>query len=246
MRYALLADIHANLAAFQAVLDDIKSRGEINQIWCLGDVVGYGPDPVQCIRLLRQQPHVCVAGNHDWAATGLLDISDFNPRAAEAVRWTSQRLGKEETNFLRTLPVRLEVESFTLVHGSPRHPVWEYLVTHEAAMENLPHFQTKHCLVGHSHQPLAIQCDERDCHPARFSEDDVLDLSQTGEHRLYINPGGVGQPRDGDPRASYAIFDTQDRTVRLYRVEYDVRATQEKMLEMGLPDTLASRLKYGY
>jgi predicted phosphodiesterase len=246
MRYALLADIHSNLAAFEAVLADIKSKGAIAAIWCLGDIVGYGPDPVECIQLLRQQPHVCIAGNHDWAAIGRLDTSDFNPTAADAVQWTGQQLGREEIDYLQSLPLSLQQDNFTLVHGSPREPIWEYLVSVEAARDNLAYFQTSHCLVGHSHLPFVFECAQGDCRLGRLPKDSPLDLSKMGECRLIINPGGVGQPRDGDPRASYATYDSQAETIHHYRVEYDIQATQRKMLRYRLPESLALRLSYGW
>ena len=245
MLYALLADIHSNLAAFEAVLADIKAKGEMTAIWCLGDIVGYGPDPVECIQLLRQQPNACISGNHDRAAIGRLDTSDFNPAAGAAVRWTEQQLGKEEIEYLGSLPLSLQKDNFTLVHGSPREPVWEYLVSSKDARDNLPHFQTSHCFVGHSHVPFVFECTQGDCHLRKMSEDSSLDLSEMGECRLIINPGGVGQPRDGDPRASYIIYDSQAETICHYRVEYDIQATQRKMLRYRLPESLSRRLSYG-
>lgn len=246
MRYAILADIHSNLAAFEAVLADIKAKGELTAIWCLGDIVGYGPDPVECIHLLHQQPNVCIAGNHDWAAIGRLDTSEFNPAAAAAVRWTEQQLGVEQIEYLLSLQLGLQKDDFTLVHGSPREPIWEYLISSQDAKDNLPHFQTSYCLVGHSHIPFVFECVEGDCHIRKMSGDSPLDLSEMGECRLIINPGSVGQPRDGNPRASYAIYDSQAETVFHYRVEYDIQATQSKMLRYGLPESLARRLSYGW
>jgi len=142
MRYALIADIHANLTAFTAVLDDIKLKGGVEEIWCLGDVVGYGPDPHQCIELLRQYNHVCVAGNHDWAAIGKLDTSNFNPDAAIACRWTAQQLTPEDVKYLESLPLVIQKGDFTLVHGSPREPIWEYLMSTSSAKENFAYFQS--------------------------------------------------------------------------------------------------------
>jgi predicted phosphodiesterase len=203
MRYAIMADIHANLAAFTAVLDDIKRRGGAEEVWCLGDVVGYGPDPHQCIELLRQHKHICVAGNHDWAAIGKADTSDFNPDAAAACRWTSQQLSAEDVKYLDSLPLVIDKDDFTLVHGSPRDPVWEYLLSISSAGENFSYFQSQFCLVGHSHVPLVFEYNEAGaCSFAEFPTDAVLMLA---DNRLIINPGGVGQPRDGNPEASYAI-----------------------------------------
>ena len=243
MRYAIIADIHANLPAFAAVLEDIERRGGMAEVWCLGDVVGYGPDPHQCIELLRQYPYICVAGNHDWAAVGKLSLSEFNPDAAVACRWTAEQLSAEDVDFLGSLPPVIEKDDFTLVHGSPREPIWEYLLSISSARENFAHFRSQFCLVGHSHVPLVFSLSETDtCSSSQFLTNIGLAL---GKSRLIINPGGVGQPRDSDPRASYAIYDSTARLVRLYRVPYDVGATQARMVECNLPMRLVARLSYG-
>ncbi len=243
MRYAIIADIHANLAAFNAVLDDIEQRGGVEEIWCLGDVVGYGPDPQQCISLLRQRNHVCVAGNHDWASTGKVDTSEFNADAAAACQWTGQQLSPEDKEYLSDLSLTIEKGDFTLVHGSPREPIWEYILSTATAEENFAHFKTPYCLVGHSHHPAVFIYNETDDRlSSHFLFDSPLVL---GESRMIINPGGVGQPRDGDPRASYAIYDSESREVWLYRIPYDIRSTQDRMVERGLPTRLVTRLSYG-
>ncbi len=243
MRYAIIADIHANLTAFRAVLDDIERRGGVEEVWCLGDVVGYGPDPHQCIKLLRQYKHTCIAGNHDWAAIGKVDTSEFNPDAAAACRWTAQQLTMEDIEYLESLPLVIEKGDFTLVHGSPREPVWEYLLSVSRARENFAYFQSQFCLVGHSHVPLVFKYDETGaCFFNQFSTNVGLVL---GKSRLIINPGGVGQPRDGDPRASYAIYDSDTRMIRLYRIPYDISATQVRMVKHNLPMRLVARLSQG-
>jgi len=243
MRYAIIADIHANLTAFQAVLEDIKHRGGVEEVWCLGDVVGYGPDPHQCIELLRQYNHVCVAGNHDWAAIDKLSLSEFNPDAAAACRWTAQQLSPEDVEYLESLPLVIEKDNFTLVHGSPREPIWEYLLSVSNARENFAYFHSQFCLVGHSHVPSTFKYTETgDCSFSPFKANIGLVL---GRSRLIINPGGIGQPRDGDPRASYAMFDSEARMVRLYRVPYDIGITQARMVEHNLPMRLVARLSYG-
>ena len=243
MRYAVLADIHANLAAFTAVLDDIKERGGMDELWCLGDVVDYGPDPSECISLLREHKHVCIAGNHDLAAIGQLDLTNFNPDAAVSNRWTQQQLAPEDTEYLDALPLVLKEGVFTLVHGSPRDPVWEYLLSIESATENFHHFDTRYCLIGHSHIPLAFLEEEDTARYLPWPEDGRVTL---GERRMILNPGGVGQPRDGDSRASYAIFDPESDTLTLCRIAYDIRHTQKKMAEKKLPHRLIERLEYGY
>lgn len=240
MRYAILADIHGNLVAFQAVLQDIAERGGADELWCLGDIVGYGPDPSECIALLRQLPRLCVAGNHDWAAIGKVDISDFNPDAAQACRWTSRQLSPEDVRYLENLPLSIIRDDFTIVHGSPREPIWEYVLSTQSAAANFSYFQTRYCLIGHSHAPLVFEHVGEACLLKELPA--ALKL---GENRLIINPGGVGQPRDGDPRAAYAIYDERDKTIYHYRVPYDIEATQERMMRLGLPNFLAMRLSYG-
>ncbi len=243
MRCAIIADIHANLAAFKAVLDHIERWGGVEEIWCLGDVVGYGPDPCQCIELLRRYNHVCVAGNHDWAAIGKMATSEFNPDAAIACRWTAQQLSPGDVKYLESLPEVIQKEDFTLVHGSPREPIWEYLISVSSAKENFAYFQSQFCLVGHSHVPMVFKYDETDtCSFGQFMPNVGLAL---GRSRLIINPGGVGQPRDGDPRASYAIYDNETGMVRLYRVPYDISVTQTRMVKHNLPMRLMARLSQG-
>ncbi|MDP2729440.1 MAG: metallophosphoesterase family protein [Dehalococcoidales bacterium] len=243
MRYAIISDLHANLAAFRAVLDDITNRGGVEKIWCLGDIVGYGPEPGECIELLCQTNHISVAGNHDWGASGKIGINEFNPDAAEACQWTAQQLSPADTDYLKGLPPVIEEENFTLVHGSPREPIWEYLTSTGMAKENFAAFKTQFCLVGHSHVPLVFSRDENGtCSGKRFLPDVKLTL---GKDRLIINPGSVGQPRDGNSQASYAIYDTETRVITLHRIPYDIRATQDRMVQLGLPMRLVARLSYG-
>jgi diadenosine tetraphosphatase ApaH/serine/threonine PP2A family protein phosphatase len=241
MRYAFLADIHGNLTAFKAVLRDIEENGGVDELWCLGDIVGYGPDPSACIAQLRDYPHRCVAGNHDWAAVGKVDISDFNPDAAEACRWTGKQLSADDIKYLESLPLTLTNGDFTIVHGSPRAPIWEYIFSTRIANENLRFFETRYCLIGHSHVPLLFEQVGETC----LLKDLPVDL-RLGESRLIVNPGGVGQPRDGDPRAAYAIYDESDKVIYSYRIPYDIADTQERMERNGLPTFLVTRLSYGW
>jgi len=243
MRAAIIADIHANLAAFTSVLDDIECRGGVDEVWCLGDIVGYGPDPHQCIELLRRQDHVSVAGNHDWAATSKISTSDFNSEAAAACRWTERQLTSEDIDYLDNLPLVVERGDFTLVHGSPREPIWEYILSAECAKENLAYFKSQFCLVGHSHVPFVFEYNEAGVYSLNeFPADSSIVL---GRRRLIVNPGGLGQPRDGDPRASYAIYDSDADSVIHYRIPYDIGATQARMMEHGLPSRLVFRLYHG-
>jgi diadenosine tetraphosphatase ApaH/serine/threonine PP2A family protein phosphatase len=241
MRYAFLADIHGNLAAFKAVLRDIEENGGVDELWCLGDIVGYGPDPSACIAQLRDYPHRCVAGNHDWAAVGKVDISDFNPDAAEACRWTGKQLSADDIEYLESLPLTLINGDFTIAHGSPREPIWEYVLSTRIANENLRFFETKYCLIGHSHVPLLFEQVGETC----LLKDLPVEL-RLGESRLIVNPGGIGQPRDGDPRAAYAVYDDSDKVIYYYRIPYDIANTQDKMEKNGLPTFLVTRLSQGW
>jgi predicted phosphodiesterase len=244
MRCAILGDIHANLVAFETVLQDIEAGGGFDEIWCLGDIVGYGPEPHACIELLCCYSHICVAGNHDRAAVGQIDISDFNPDAARACRWTAQQLTTEDVKYLQNLPDKLTQGDFTLVHGSPRRPIWEYLLSVDRACDNFDYFDTSYCLVGHSHMPLIFEQDKAGNCSGRKIASEIRLTSES--HRLIINPGGVGQPRDGDPRASYAIYDSDAQIIHYHRINYDITATQKKMMEHKLPLPLILRLNYGY
>ena len=243
MRTAVIADIHSNMEALQAVLRDLEERGGADEVWCLGDIVGYGPDPRECINILRQRHALCVAGNHDWAAIGKLDTSAFNPEAAAACQWTAEALKKEDIDYLASLPLTLPVGKFTLVHGSPREPIWEYVLSTQTAKANFGAFDSKFCLIGHSHSPLLFELDSKNsCRLHQLPEE----LSLRTESRFIINGGSVGQPRDSDPRASYAIIDTERETLWHHRVEYDFKTTQEKILDADLPVRLATRLSVGW
>ena len=193
-------------------------------------------------QMLQQCQHVCVAGNHDLAATGGISTAEFNPDAAIAARWTGEQLTPGDKYYLDKLPLSIEMDEFTLVHGSPREPIWEYVVSANIASLNFSFFQSPYCLVGHSHVPVVFREEGGSISPQRLVDNVGLAL---GEHRLFINPGGVGQPRDGDPRASYAIYDSETSIFRLHRVPYDIKATQDKMMQRGLPVRLAVRLEHG-
>jgi predicted phosphodiesterase len=243
MRVAVVADIHANLTAFRSVR---AAWGEVDQVWCVGDVVGYGPDPNECVEELRALDHVCVPGNHDWAALGRIDIADFNPAARAAAEWTAGQLTPEVRSYLAGLDQPLKLESFTIVHGSPRQPIWEYLLDAASARANFDDFDTPYCLIGHSHVPLmfAMGPDGR-VGGQQLAPEGPFPLK--GARRI-LNPGSVGQPRDGDPRASFATIEIApdgEATFELHRVEYDIADVQGRMRNAGLPEPLAVRLSYG-
>ena len=242
MRTLILGDIHANLIALQAVLADAEERGGFDQIWCLGDTVGYGPDPGLCLGLLRRYSLLAVAGNHDHAATGQMGVDEFNGPAAEAARWTAQQLTEEDRDFLSGLPLTATSDDFTLVHGSLREPLWEYLLSEESALATFQLLSTRFCLVSHSHIPFVCQEHQGDPTFMDFTEDQQFHLN---EERWIINPGSVGQPRDRDPRPSYAVYDSGQGAISRHRVSYDIGETQERMRKAGLPHRLIDRLNYG-
>lgn len=250
MRILIASDIHSNLAAFQAVLRHAESVGPLDRLWCPGDIVGYGPDPLACIALVRRYPHLAVCGNHDLAAIDRISTSDFNTAGAQAAQWTGKQLGEEERQLLGALPQVAREREFTLVHGSLRAPVWEYLLSPLAAQEQFRRMETAYSIIGHSHIPFVALESTRGLptgqaglpRMAALGDGDRVDL---GKQRLIINPGSVGQPRDGDARASYAMLDLDERTLTLHRVEYDIAATQEKIRAEGLPLWLAERLSFG-
>jgi len=242
MRVLVVSDIHANLAAFEAVLED---AGTFDVIWSLGDIVGYGPEPNACIRLLQEYPHIAIAGNHDWAVLGRLDLAEFNSDARIANLWTREQLTPDARAFLESLPETRVEGDFTLAHGSPRHPVWEYLLYLTAACINFRYFENGVCLVGHTHIPAIfwLPAQGEECFSVPIPEEP---LSLKGSERYIINPGGVGQPRDGDPRAAYAVLDTEAMTLTFERTPYDIPRTQEAMRRAGLPPRLIARLDYGW
>jgi predicted phosphodiesterase len=245
MRIAVLSDLHANLAALEAVLEDAERRRGLDRVWCLGDFVGYGPQPNEVLTLLRSHAPVGVSGNHDLAAVGAIETDDFNPAAAEASRWGAEQLDADSRRFLETLaPVIDEQQTNSvLCHGSLRSPAWEYVITEEAAQAQFALMAVPWSFVGHTHIPLVIEEGDDGGLTARRMRD--RDSVLLGDRRMIVNPGGVGQPRDGDPRASYAILDTDAALVEFYRVPYAVRQTQALMEAAGLPDSLIQRLAHG-
>lgn len=240
MRHLIVSDIHGNLPALEAVIAD---AGSVDRLWCMGDVVGYGPDPNECLARLRALSALCVAGNHDWASIGKLDTSDFNPDAQQACFWTRAQLSPENKSYLENLPERLVEGDFTIVHGSPRHPVWEYLFYAMSALDNLPHFATRYCFVGHTHVPIIFREQDGSCDTLVPMPGAEFPLD---EKRAIINPGAVGQPRDGDERASYVILDTAQAKLIYRRMPYPIVATQRRMAEAKLPPRLIARLTYGW
>jgi diadenosine tetraphosphatase ApaH/serine/threonine PP2A family protein phosphatase len=237
----IISDIHANLAALEVVLKDAPDHDEV---WCLGDLVGYGPKPNECISRVHGLPHTSLVGNHDWAALGRLDLTSFNAIARVASEWTQRQLTSSSRIYLNALSPSLRLDDFTLAHASPREPVWEYVMDATTAYRNFEHFSTPFCLVGHTHVPVFFELDEENRRCRAFLPP-FPEPVQLGERRAIINPGSVGQPRDGDPRASYGLLDTDQMTFEFRRVSYPIRITQERMRAQNLPQRLIDRLQIG-
>lgn len=243
MRILVVSDIHANYTAFEAVL---KDAGHFDKIWCLGDMVGYGPQPNECINRLREFDHICIAGNHDMAVAGRTAVWEFSKDAQDVIFWTRHWLSAPNLEWLQTLPdTPLVMEhGITIVHGSPRDPVWEYVTDTGIAKSNLELIETSVCLNGHTHFPIIFR--------KRWDDWRVLEeyprinttLSLTLD-RMMINPGSVGQPRDEDPRAAYALLDTDEMTYAYRRVLYDVSAVQSLMKQAKFSSRLIRRLRFG-
>ncbi|MBN2550333.1 MAG: metallophosphoesterase family protein [Anaerolineales bacterium] len=242
MRILIISDIHANLTALETVLHE---AGKYDAAWCLGDIVGYGPDPNECIELVCKLPKLmCVIGNHDAAALMQIDADTFNPEARNAIIWTRKTLTDSSKAFLSSLPEKIPANQVTLTHGSPRHPVWEYLLDTRTATLNFEYFDTPLCFVGHTHLPV-IYSYLGNNHLAQLSiPEPNRTLVLPG--RAIVNPGSVGQPRDRDPRAAYAIYDEEANTWDYHRVPYDIPSVQERMTKAGLPERHIQRLSAGW
>lgn len=246
MHILIVSDIHANNIALEAVL---SAAGSIDTIWCLGDTIGYGPRPNECVERMREAEHA-ISGNHDLACIGAIDLEDFNPDARTANTWNGDQLTPENLQWLKSLYTRKEslqsAPAFAMAHGSPREPVWEYLLTIDQALANFndPHFQTQVCFIGHSHVPIYFRLNtEGLCQRVFPNDQDIIELDT--DVRYIINPGSVGQPRNQDRRAAYAILDTEAGSLQFHRIDYDFVRTQEQMRAEGLPIALIRRLAFG-
>jgi diadenosine tetraphosphatase ApaH/serine/threonine PP2A family protein phosphatase len=239
VRVAVLSDIHANLAALDAVLAAVPS---VDEVWQLGDIVGYGPEPDGVVARLRDIGARGVRGNHDAAAVGALDIDSFNIDARRAMEWTRATISDDTRTWLAALPERVEREGFTLVHGSPRDPIWEYVTSTPVARAGIAAMDTPSGLHGHTHVPVAYL--EHDGHLETMSPGAGSTIALAG-HRALLNPGSVGQPRDGIPTASWLLLDTAAGTATWNRTAYDVGGVQRAMDAAGLPERLVARLAYG-
>jgi predicted phosphodiesterase len=262
LRIGIVSDIHGNYVALRTVLERM---GSIDALWCLGDLVGYGPQPNECISSIIEMPHLCIPGNHDWGTLGRLNRQSFNRDARALLEWTIKALTPEHIAYIESLPVQISAlsSSFTLVHASPRDPMWEYLLDLFDAAECFPLFNSRYCLVGHTHVPLvfrevegvvkAIVPEPGETIRLNIAPYREEEATVAANARMIINPGSVGQPRDGDPRAAYMVLEIPEdgrpasHTARLtfYRVEYPIEETQDLMSDLEFPTRLISRLALG-
>jgi len=248
MRIALLSDVHGNLPAFRAVLDDVGAAG-VDRVWCLGDLVGYGAEPDGCVQLARERCDLCLAGNHDLVVTGDINIEDFSRDAAHAALWTREHIAEESLEFLRGLEPSDAGQAVGLYHASPRDPVWEYVLANWQAGECMDNMPVRVAAVGHSHVALYFgrdgeEADDNEAvvHGAPAPAGTELDVSAG---QWLLNPGGVGQPRDGDPRAAWLLLNTETWMASWRRVDYHVEEAAKAIEEAGLPNDLGRRLYEG-
>jgi len=241
MRIAVLSDIHANLTALEAVRADLT---DVDQTWVLGDTVGYGPQPNEVISVLQEMGARSVLGNHDGAAIGMVDPAYFNPDARAAIEWTAGTIDDNTRSYLATLPEVRRDGELTAVHGSPRDPIWEYITSSGIAAANFEAFESRLCLFGHTHLPVAYLRDDGAVAATPGLPGEVVQL---GAVRALLNPGSVGQPRDGLSDAAYALLEMDDSggSIAFHRVRYEIDRTQRLMREVGLPARLVERLSYG-
>jgi predicted phosphodiesterase len=239
MKFAIIADIHANLEAFQVVLEDCKKQ-QVTHYACLGDVVGYNANPKECLDIVRTMNIPCVKGNHDEYCSSTEHLEGFNPAAAEAVNWTRKQLTEDDRQWLRDLKYTRMVTNFTIVHATLDGPQrWGYVFDKLAAAASLTYQNTSVCFFGHTHVPVAFMKDSvvRGGTYSKFK-------TEPGK-KYFVNVGAVGQPRDNNPKAAYVVYDPDDSTIEIRRLDYDIATAQKKILAAGLPERLAERLAYG-
>lgn len=241
MRVGVISDIHGNAAALETVLEALDGE-RLDAVWCLGDLVGYGPDPNRCCELVAHRADLCLVGNHDLGVLGSIPLEEFSPDAAAAARWTETVLAEFSRSYLESLEPQAKADGAELFHASPRDPVWDYVLTEPVARESLEMTKAPVIMVGHSHVPLAMILENGRANGGLAPGGHEADL---GQGRWLLNPGSVGQPRDNDPRAAYLVLDHEERRAWFRRVPYPVERTQAEIRERGLPDTLAQRLALG-
>lgn len=242
MKIAVISDVHSNLEAFQSVTASFSNHG-VEQVIFLGDIVGYGANPNECIELLKSICDCNIAGNHDYAAVGKTDITYFNLHAKEAILWTSDILSQDSKRFLASLPLTATLPDGLMVHSAPQHPeLWDYIISLSDARIHFRNFTQQLCFIGHSHCPGIFMLDRS----GALSFEELGSITVKKDTRYIINVGSVGQPRDGNPLSSYGLYDTTTKQYRLIRVPYNIATAQQKILAAGLPRFLAERIAVGY
>ena len=240
MRYGILSDIHGNLEALQAVLAAL-AKEDIDKYFCLGDIVGYGADPGECIRQIKRLDPITIAGNHDWGSINLFDVSYFNPTALKAVLWTSKKVTAEDKEFLKRLELVYQEDELTFVHGSLRNPEqFEYILDVSSARATFELLGTAICFIGHSHVPVIFVKEDNN-----YTYTFQTKVKLKPGHNYIVNAGSVGQPRDANPQAAYVVYDSESRQLQIKRVLYDFPKAQDKIIKAGLPRILAERLAVG-
>lgn len=240
MRYGIIADIHGNLEALQAVIEACRHE-DIQDFFCLGDVVGYGANPKECLKMIQDLMAVCIAGNHDWAVLGKMDVAYFNPAAQAAIAWTRQQLSQEELNFLNSLKLVFKNDDMILVHGTLEHPEeFHYLLDISDLLNTFSLIDRPLCFLAHTHVPGIFVKHKEKIHDIRH-----LKITLSHEEQCVVNVGSVGQPRDGSPLAAYCVYDRDERSIEIKRTAYDIETAQRKILAAGLPEFLAQRLSMG-
>jgi len=244
LRYAIISDIHSNLEALQAVLKTIEQE-KIDKIVCLGDIVGYGPNPNECLDLVKRSCEIILTGNHDFACIENSELFYFNQYAKQAIEWTLTELSREKLNYLSNLKLDAKIENYYLVHSSPYDPrSWDYILSLDEAIFNFSKFNENICFIGHSHHPI-IYIEYLENNILKYNLKVVNKLQLDENERYIINVGSVGQPRDGNPNAAFAIIDSSNQVYELKRVNYDINKTYQKMISVDLPQFLADRLLMG-
>jgi len=245
MKIGLLSDIHSNLEALEVALSILESEN-IEEMLCIGDIVGYGAEPDKCVEIMKAKTDHIVAGNHDWATIGKTDTQYFNIYGRSAILWTGQALGPSQKAFLAELPLYYTGEDICMVHASPAEPSeWDYVFSPSQALKQFHHFNEKICFIGHSHKPLVFSDQGEKIFIQETKDNPQLAIDISPDKRYIVNIGSVGQPRDGDPRGCVVVFDTEKDQIKFIRFEYPVKIAQRKIIDAGLPIFLAERLALG-
>lgn len=241
MRIGILSDIHSNLEAFEAVINYAENE-KVDEYLCLGDIVGYGTNPNRCVEIVRDLTPKIVAGNHDYGVCGKTDIYYFNDVARQAIKWTRKNISAENVDFIKSLPLKIEDENSVFVHSTPSSPEkWNYIMNMYDSIKEFKQLKKKLCFIGHSHQPVIFSMTSD--YEVSSSIDDSLIFNKNKKY--IVNAGSIGQPRDGNPKASFLLYDTDKNKITYSRIEYDIKKTQDKIIKAGLPAFLAKRLEIG-